>query len=90
MPQAVMVLSGPRMSVALTHRFLISRAMYADTMQHRHRHTPCRMEHPMQRISVFLTVPQYRALRALASQRGYKLAELIRRAIEQFLKAEKE
>lgn len=43
----------------------------------------------MQRIAVFLTVPQYRALQALASQRGYKLAELIRRAIDQFLSAEK-
>lgn len=44
----------------------------------------------MQRISLFLTVPQYRALRALASQRGCKLAELIRRAIDQFLTAIKE
>jgi hypothetical protein len=44
----------------------------------------------MQRLSVFITVPQYRALQQLAQHRGCKLAELIRRAIEQFLKTEKE
>jgi hypothetical protein len=43
----------------------------------------------MQRISVFIAVPQYRALQAMSQARGYTLAELIRRAIEQFLKAEK-
>jgi hypothetical protein len=44
----------------------------------------------MKRISVFIAVPQYTALHALAHHRGLTLAELIRRAIEQFLKAEKE
>ena len=44
----------------------------------------------MHRISMFITVPQYQALRAMAQHRGCKFAELIRRAIEQFLKAEKE
>jgi hypothetical protein len=44
----------------------------------------------MHRLSVFITVPQYRALQALVQQRGCTLAELIRRAIEQFLKTEKE
>ena len=43
----------------------------------------------MQRISVFLSVPQYRGLKSMAQARGLTLAELIRRAIEQFLKAEK-
>lgn len=43
----------------------------------------------MQRISVFLSVPQYRALKTMAQQRGLTLAELIRRAIDQFLATEK-
>lgn len=43
----------------------------------------------MQRLSVFITVPQYVALQTMAQQRGCKFAELIRRAIEQFLKSEK-
>lgn len=64
--------------------------MYADKPPVRHITAPSMERKRVQRISVFLTVPQYRALRDLASQRGYKLAELIRRAIEQFLKAEKE
>jgi hypothetical protein len=44
----------------------------------------------MKRISVFIARPQYAALHALAHHRGLKLAELIRRAIEQFLKTEKD
>jgi predicted transcriptional regulator len=44
----------------------------------------------MQRISLFLPTPQVEALQAMARERDMKLAELIRRAIEQFLKAEKE
>jgi predicted DNA-binding protein len=44
----------------------------------------------MQRISVFLSVPQYRALKQLSQQRGLTLAELIRRAIDHFLQTEKE
>lgn len=44
----------------------------------------------MQRISVFLSVPQYRALQAIAHERGLTFAELVRRAIDQFLKTEKD
>ena len=44
----------------------------------------------MQRISLFLPTPQVEALQAMARERDMKLAELIRRAIEQFLKHEKE
>ena len=44
----------------------------------------------MKRISVYLALPQYRALVGMSKTRGLTFAELLRRAIEQFLKAEKE
>lgn len=44
----------------------------------------------MQRISLFVPTPQYSALQALAKARDVKIAELIRRAIEELLKHAKE
>jgi len=44
----------------------------------------------MKRISTYIAQPQYQALLAMARERGLTFAELLRRAIEQFLKAEKE
>ena len=39
----------------------------------------------MKRISLFLSVPQYRALKQRAQQSGLGLSELIRRAIDLLL-----
>ena len=41
----------------------------------------------MKRISVFLSMPQYQALKALARQRGLRFAEVLRQAIDFFLHA---
>jgi hypothetical protein len=44
----------------------------------------------MHRLNMYITQPQYQALLTRANQDGCTISELIRRAIEQFLKAEKE
>lgn len=40
----------------------------------------------MVKVNHFLPAPQLKALRALAKKNGLSVAELIRRAIEEFLK----
>lgn len=44
----------------------------------------------MKRISVYIALPQYRALVGMAKTRGLTFAEVLRRAIDQFLHTEKE
>jgi hypothetical protein len=41
---------------------------------------------PMKRISFFITIPQYQALKRLSQKLGMGIAELIRRAVDDFLK----
>ena len=44
----------------------------------------------MKRISVYIALPQYRALVGMSRARGLTFAELLRRALEQFINHEKE
>lgn len=44
----------------------------------------------MKRITVFLTLPQSKALSQMARSRGLTFAEMLRRAIDQFLTTVKE
>jgi len=43
----------------------------------------------MKRITLFLSLPQYNALKALAQQLGLSFSEVLRRAIDAFLQSQK-
>jgi len=43
----------------------------------------------MKRISLFLSVPQFQALRALAKKLGLSFSEVVRRALDEFLKQQR-
>jgi hypothetical protein len=43
----------------------------------------------MKRIALFLSIPQYEALKALAQKLGLSFSETLRRAIDEFLKQQR-
>jgi len=43
----------------------------------------------MKQVSIYLSDPQVAALKALSEETGLAYAELIRRAVDQYLKAQK-